>query len=104
MPCSPRSSVLSRNSSSMASSSVRLSADYLDVKRQLTADDSARNSDCETVNNEDDEERDDVQTETLSNTRSSRKKTQNAKKKKVRPRRVTANIAGTKYDVGKYKI
>lgn len=87
----------------MASSSLRLSADYSEVKRELTADVNARNSDCETVNNED-EEVEDVQTEAHSNTRSSRIKTQTVKKKKVRSRRVTANIAATKYDVGEYKI
>lgn len=87
----------------MASSSLRLSADYSEVKRELTADVNARNSDCETVNNED-EEVEDVQTEAHSNTRSSRIKTQTVKKKKVRSRRVTANIAATKYDVGKYQI
>jgi hypothetical protein len=84
----------------MASSSIKLSTDYFNVQRELTSDVNARTSDCETVNNEDEE--DDVQTETHSYTRSGRSKPQTHKKKRVRLRRVSANIAATKYDVGKY--
>lgn len=97
MPCSPRS-VFTNNITSMATSKTKIDIDYLDIKKVNRSDISPANSDTETVNIE--EEDDDNETPTK--TRLTRLKRHVTKKKTtVRKRRITANIAATKYDVGK---
>ena len=100
MPCSP-SSLFPNNFTSMASSGFKLGTDYLDFKRTARSDFNAANSDSETVDINEEEDDDIEPTSTKNHTRSKR---QTTKRKAVRRRRITANIAGTKYDVGKASL